>query len=107
MFSNKGTTSSLWKSLAIEFQGRVILAQVRDTQTSAVKEFNVDKFPSLVLLPGGSAPGVVYSGAMEPDPMYQFLSEHVPIAKAEEIPVKETQVKPKQEPLGTRTINLY
>ena len=72
MFSKKGT-SALWKSLAIDFQGDIILAQVRDNQEKVVKEFNVDNFPSLVVLPGGSAPGILYSGVLERDPMYQFL----------------------------------
>lgn len=81
MFSKKSPTSALWKSLAIEFQGKIILAQVRDTQETVVKMFNIDKFPSMVVLPGGEAPGVVYIGSMERDPMYQFLSEYVPVAK--------------------------
>lgn len=78
MFSKKGPTSALWKSLAIEFQGDIILAQVRDTQGKVVKEFNVEKFPSLVVLPGGSAPVIVYTGDMERDPLFKFLSEYVP-----------------------------
>jgi len=104
MFSEKGTTSSLWKSLAIEFQGQVILAQTRDTQKNVVNEFNVEKYPTLLVLPGGSTPGIVYSGPMERDPMYKFLSEYAPVAKVEETPVKESPaVKPKQEPLGMRS----
>ena len=103
MFSNKGTTSALWKSLAIEFHEQIIVAQARDTQNAVVKEFNVDKYPTLVVLPGGSAPGIVYSGAMERDPIYKFLSEYVRVAKDEEPPMKEPPVKQKQEPLGTYT----
>jgi protein disulfide-isomerase A6 len=107
MFSNKGTTSALWKSLAIEFQGQIIVAQARDTETAVVKEFNVDKYPTLVVLPGGSAPGIVYSGAMEPDPLNKFLSEYAPVANAEESPVKKSPFKPKQEPLGMYITKLY
>jgi protein disulfide-isomerase A6 len=91
MFSKKGPTSSLWKSLAIDFQGKIILAQVRDTQASIVKEFNVDTFPSLVVLPGGSAPGVVYSGKLERDLMYEFLSEYITKPK----PSASASTKPK------------
>jgi protein disulfide-isomerase A6 len=78
MFSRKGPTSALWKSLAIDFQGKIILAQVRDTQEKVTKEFNVQNFPSLVVLSGGSAPGIVYTGNLERNPMYQFLSEYAP-----------------------------
>jgi len=41
-----------------------------------VKEFNVEKFPGLVVLPGGSVPGIVYTGDMERDPLFNFLSEN-------------------------------
>src|SRR5271170_6302032 len=101
MFSNKGTTSALWKSLAIEFHDQIIVAQARDTQNAVVKEFNIDKYPTLVVLPGGSAQGIVYSGAMERDPIYRFLSEYAPAEKPEETPGKESPFKPKQEVLCT------
>lgn len=81
MFSKKGPTSPLWKSLAIDLQGKMILAQARDTQESVVKEFNVETFPSMIVLPGGSEPGIVYSGVLERDPMYEFLAEHVTVPK--------------------------
>lgn len=78
MFSSKGPTSPLYKSLAIDLQGRIILAQVRDTNTKVLKEFNVDKFPTLVVLPGGSTPGIVYSGELKRNPLYEFLVEYAP-----------------------------
>jgi protein disulfide-isomerase A6 len=77
MFSKKGPTSALWKSLAIDLQGKMMLAQARDTQHAAVKQFKVEKFPLLVVLPGGSTPGIVYSGKLERDPMYEFLLQYV------------------------------
>lgn len=54
------------------------LAQVRDTQKKVVAEFNVDKFPTLVVLPGGSAEGIVYNGEMKPDLLLKFLAEYAP-----------------------------
>ena len=76
MITDKGTTSASYKSLAIDFKGRMTLAQARDSQSKVVQEFAVQKFPTLVLLPGGLAPGVVYSGEMKRDPMHKFLSEY-------------------------------
>jgi len=84
----------------------MIVAQTSDTQKAVVKEFNVDKYPTLVMLPGGSAPGVEYSGPTERDPMYKFLSEYAPAAMSAEKPLKESQLKPKQEPLGMYTAKL-
>jgi protein disulfide-isomerase A6 len=106
MFSRKGPTSALWKSLAIDFQRKIILAQIRDTQEISIKEFNVEKFPSMVILPGGDAPGIVYSGPMERDPMYQFLSEYAPVASP---PVESPSASPvfskHQDPAGIMTEN--
>lgn len=76
MITDKGTTSALYKSLAIDFKGRMTLAQARDSQSKVAQEFTVQKSPTLVVLPGGLAPGVVYSGEMKRDPMYKFLSEY-------------------------------
>jgi protein disulfide-isomerase A6 len=78
----------------------MIVAQTSDTQKAVVKEFNVDKYPTLVMLPGGSAPGVVYSGPTERDPIYKFLSEYALVAISDEKPLKGSSLKAKQDPLG-------
>jgi|SRR5579862_5208331 len=96
MFSTKGPVSPLWKSLAIEFQGSIIFAQVRDTQKKVVEEFNVQKFPTLILLPGGSAPGIVYSGEMKPERLLEFLADRAPEPTPDAPPVK-----PKPKPQDT------
>ena len=77
MITDKGATSALYKSLAIDFKGRMTLAQARDTQANVVKEFSVQKYPTLVVLPGGTTPGVVFTGEMKRDPMYKFMSEYL------------------------------
>jgi len=84
----------------------MIVAQTSDTQKAVVKEFNVDKYPTLVMLPGGSASGVVYSGPTERDAVYNFLSEYAPVAISEEKPLKGSPLKAKQEPLGMHTAKL-
>jgi protein disulfide-isomerase A6 len=94
MFSSKGPTSPLYKSLAIDLQGRMILAQARDSQEKVVKEFNVDKFPTLVVLPGGSTPGIVYSGELKRNPMYEFLGAHAPVSSPDTPPTEPTTQKP-------------
>jgi len=101
MFSKKGPTSALWKSLAIEFQGKMILAQARDTQAAVIKEFNVDTFPSMVVLPSGSAPRIVYSGKLERDPLYEFLSQHIVAPKPSVAPTLKKEIGPptKKSPL--------
>lgn len=75
LFSDKGTTSALLKSLAIDFLGNVQIAQVRDKERAAVKAFGVSTFPTFILLPGGDREGVVYDGEMKKKPMVSFLSQ--------------------------------
>jgi len=80
LITDKGATRALYKSLAIDFKGRITLAQARNSQSKVVEEFNVEKYPTWIVLPGGKAPGVVYTGEMKRDPMYKFLSEYAPEA---------------------------
>ncbi|KAJ4405174.1 hypothetical protein N0V85_004737, partial [Neurospora sp. IMI 360204] len=75
LFTDKGTTSPLLKSVAIDFLDVIPVGQVRNTQSKAVSTFGVDKFPTLILLPGGDAPGIVYDGEIKKDAMVKFLSQ--------------------------------
>lgn len=75
LFSEKGTTSALVKSLAIDFLGSITVGQVRNTQKDTVAKFGVDKFPQLILLPGGDQDGIIYEGDMKKDAMLEFLSQ--------------------------------
>ena len=53
----------------------------------------MDKFPTLVLLPGGSAVGVVYPGKLERDSMFQFLSRFASTKGSNDEPLEP---KPKE-----------
>ena len=75
LFSDKGTTSALLKSLAVDFLGVVQIAQIRDKEREAVEMFGVSKFPTFIILPGGNREGLVYSGEMKKAPMLSFLSQ--------------------------------
>ncbi|KAF8418244.1 hypothetical protein BGX38DRAFT_1147519 [Terfezia claveryi] len=81
LFTSKGTTSPLYKALAIEFLGRAEFAQIRDKEEDAVKLFGVEKFPTFIVLPGGDAPGRVYDGAMKIDVLTKFLGSIAPAKK--------------------------
>ena len=78
LFSEKGTTSALLKAVAIDFLGSINVAQIRSTEKKAVKMFHVEKFPSLLLLTGGTSDVVTYSGEMKKDALVEFLSQATP-----------------------------
>lgn len=75
LFTEKGTTSALLKSIAIDFLGSIAVGQVRNTQTKAVELFGIESFPTLVLLPGGDKDGIVYDGELKKPAMTAFLSQ--------------------------------
>jgi len=75
LFTEKGTTSALMKAIAIDFLDVITIGQARNKEAKTVKTFGVDKFPTLVLLPGGDAPGVVYDGEIKKEAMVKFLSQ--------------------------------
>ncbi|PSR83426.1 hypothetical protein BD289DRAFT_370016 [Coniella lustricola] len=75
LFTEKGTTSALLKSLAIDFLGSITVGQVRNTQQKVVDLFGIEDFPKLVLLPGGDKDGIVYDGDLKKEAMVKFLSQ--------------------------------
>ncbi|KAH9827084.1 disulfide isomerase [Teratosphaeria destructans] len=75
LFSNKGTVSALLKSIAVEFLGVLPIAQIRDKETEAVDNFSIEKFPTLLLLPGDGKDPIPYTAEMKKDKMVAFLSQ--------------------------------
>lgn len=76
LFTDKGKTSALLKSIAIDFKGSIQVAQIRNTAKASTELFGITKFPTLLLLPGGKeAEGIVYQGDLKKDDMVKFLSQ--------------------------------
>jgi protein disulfide-isomerase A6 len=75
LFTEKGTTSALLKSIAIDFAGVITIGQARNKEAKAVETFGIEKFPTLVLLPGGDAPAIVYDGELKKEALVKFLSQ--------------------------------
>jgi protein disulfide-isomerase A6 len=95
LFTDKGTTSALLRALAIDFLGSVNFGQVRNTEKNSVEAFGVDKFPTLLLLPGGDKDPLVYDGEMKKDLMSEFVSQ---AAAPNPDPAPEPASKPKPKP---------
>ncbi|EXJ88612.1 hypothetical protein A1O1_05542 [Capronia coronata CBS 617.96] len=73
VFSDKGTTNPLVKSLAVDFLGNIAFAQVRDK--TAAEKYGVTEFPSILLV---SAPGespIPYKGEINRDSLLSFFSQ--------------------------------
>uniref|UniRef100_L2FQT7 protein disulfide-isomerase n=1 Tax=Colletotrichum fructicola (strain Nara gc5) TaxID=1213859 RepID=L2FQT7_COLFN len=75
LFTEKGTTSALLRSVAIDFLDAVKVGQVRSKESAAVEKFGVKSFPTLVLLPGGDKEPITYDGEMKKDVLVKFISQ--------------------------------
>ncbi|RAO69177.1 uncharacterized protein BHQ10_005189 [Talaromyces amestolkiae] len=75
LFTEKGTTGALLRSLAVDFLGGINFAQIRSKETKAVDQFGITSFPTLVLLPAGDLEPVIYEGEMKKAPLLEFLSQ--------------------------------
>ncbi|GKT52518.1 putative protein lysine methyltransferase SET5 [Colletotrichum spaethianum] len=75
LFTEKGTTSALLRSVAIDFLDAVTVGQVRSKEAKAVEKFGVKSFPTLVLLPGGDKEPIVYDGELKKDGLVSFISQ--------------------------------
>ncbi|RSL69047.1 hypothetical protein CEP53_002381 [Fusarium sp. AF-6] len=75
LFTKKGTTSALIRSIAIEFLDVISVAQIRDKEKAAVKKFGIKDFPTLVLIPGEGKEPVLYDGELVKKDMVKFLSQ--------------------------------
>lgn len=64
LFTDKGTTSALLRSIAIDFLDVISVAQVRNNNEEVWKKFGVTDFPKLVLLPIEGEP-IVYEGEIK------------------------------------------
>ncbi|KAJ9350762.1 hypothetical protein DTO027B9_6786 [Paecilomyces variotii] len=75
LFTEKGTTGALLKSVAIDFLGSIKVAQIRSKESEAVKKFGITSYPTLILLPGGDKEHIVYDGELKKKPIVEFLSQ--------------------------------
>ena len=75
LFTEKGTTSALLRSIAIDFLDVISVAQVRDKEAATNKRFGITFYPTLVLIPPGGGEPVIYDGELKKDAMVKFLSQ--------------------------------
>ncbi|KAL6880835.1 hypothetical protein J3F83DRAFT_720012 [Trichoderma novae-zelandiae] len=75
LFTDKGTTSALLRSLAIDFLDAVTIGQVRNKETATVEKFGISSFPSFVLIPGGGKEPIAYTGELNKKDMVEFLKQ--------------------------------
>jgi len=96
LFSDKGAISATLRTLAIDFAGKVSVAQIKKSEAGAVEKYGISKYPTLILLPAGSDEPVKYDGAMEKSGLVEFLSQIAP-PNPDCPPAKASKPKAKKE----------
>ncbi|RPA88239.1 thioredoxin-domain-containing protein [Ascobolus immersus RN42] len=95
LFTNKGTTSAMYKGLALTFADAIDFAQIRDTETAAVERFGITKFPTLLVIPGGKTEPIVYDGDIKREKVFEFLKNITPPLEAPAEPKKDKKASSK------------
>ncbi|KAH6610066.1 disulfide isomerase related [Trichoderma cornu-damae] len=75
LFTDKGTTSALLRSIAIDFLDVISVGQVRNKETASVGKFGISSFPTFVLIPGGGKEPIPYIGELNKKDMVEFLKQ--------------------------------
>ena len=100
IFTDKGVTSPLVKSLAVDFLGSIAFAQVRDKTTA--ETYGISEFPSIQLFTSPGAAPVPYIGDINRVSLVSFFSQVAPPnpdpAPKSEKPIKSSSKKPKPKP---------
>lgn len=79
LFTDKSTTSALYKGLSATFRGKVACGEVRRSDSAPViSQYNVNSFPTLLAFPSGKTDAndaIPFSGAMDPNSLKAFFSK--------------------------------
>ncbi|KAH8174701.1 thioredoxin domain-containing protein [Sarocladium implicatum] len=98
LFSDKGVTSALLRSIAIAYLDVINVGQIRNKETAAVEKFGITKFPTFMLIPGPGKEPVIYEGELNKKDMVEFLKQ---VAEPNPDPApakKKSKAKKKDEP---------
>ena len=77
LFTSKKTTPPLFKSLSKDYLNHLSFGEVRQTQTELIKTFNVDKFPTLMVVTNPEYNDVdTFKEEMKYDTLKKFLNKY-------------------------------
>lgn len=76
LFTNKEESSPLFKALTQRFFERLLFLEVHSTQSDVIKQFNIEKYPTLMVLrvnSDGKVEAVTFNGKIEMKQIFAFL----------------------------------
>jgi protein disulfide-isomerase A6 len=75
LFTTLVQPSAMLKAIAIDFLGKIPIAQIREKEKEAKQVFMIEKYPTLVLLRGEPHNPYFYDGPMKKDDIVKWLSQ--------------------------------
>ena len=100
VFTDKGTTSPLVKSLAVDFLGSIAFAQIRHKDTA--EKFGVTAFPMVQLIPAAGEAPIPYNGEINREALVGFFSQ-VASPNPDPAPKKARPAKSTSKPANSST----
>lgn len=73
VFTEKGTTNPLIKSLAVDFLGNIAFAQVKDK--AIAERYGITDFPTILLVPAQGEDPIPYKGDINRESLLSFFSQ--------------------------------
>uniref|UniRef100_A0A6B2L657 Thioredoxin domain-containing protein n=1 Tax=Arcella intermedia TaxID=1963864 RepID=A0A6B2L657_9EUKA len=81
-FTDKESKSNMMRSLALQFRPDsltnkwIVIGQVNHTQTDLVSQFQIESFPSLIIIDETGKKVATFKGEYKAHELYEFLKEH-------------------------------
>lgn len=75
LFTDKPTTTPLYKALSVEFKDRMLVGEVKQSEKNIVSEFNIQSFPTLVVI-SPEYGTVQFEGKLKRDTLKSFLEKY-------------------------------
>jgi protein disulfide-isomerase A6 len=98
LFTNKPTTTPLYKALSVDFKDRMLVGEVKESERNIVAEFGIRSFPTLVVLSPEHG-SIQFEGALKREALKSFMEQYA-LKKGEKKTERVKEKKEKKEKKG-------
>jgi len=102
VFTEKGTTNPMIKSLAVDFLGSIVFAQVKDK--SIAEKHGITEFPTILLVTGSGQDPIPYKGDINRQSLLSFFGT-VASPNPDPAPQKVKSPKPPKKPKAGSSVS--
>ncbi|KAI9323354.1 thioredoxin-like protein [Dichotomocladium elegans] len=101
LFTDKSSTSALYKALSVDFKDRMLVGEVKKAEKALIKEYNVKSYPTLFIT-SPEAGHVSYEGKMKREALFEFFEKYaLPASPTSEEGKKKSKPAPEKEQVAS------